>query len=389
MPELHDALQDLSEALDRRLVLLDRSMRVVAYSIHESPEDRLRLSRILAHSDAWDIPATGGKDGALRKVDGVGPVVMHRLLRADRHIVGHLMLAPLDGADPVGVVAGDQLGRIGELMEARDSSARARLARSGSLAVDLVSEEGERRREAAAKLLGEDILGVSAHYCAVAIGPGNRETTPAALGRVEQAVAETIRFVNDTSTASVIGGVTDDGGGVLIFPRPVVAPRLARILTRPRLAPARAGIGPLAPLDGLRDSYRRAGWALRAGSLAPADHPVAVHFSDTGTDGILAALPVDGLGPQDLPAPVRNILQDGKTRSWAPTLETFLDSAGDIQRTAQVLNVHRSTIYYRLDRLGEVAGVDLRLGAVQRDLHVGLRLARLSGFLDIPAASRS
>ena len=213
------------------------------------------------------------------------------------------------------------------------------------------------------------------------------EATPTALARVEQAVAQTIRFVNDTSTASVIGGVSDEGTGVLIFPRPVVAPRLARILSRPQLAPARAGIGPLAPLDGLRNSYRRAGWALRATSLAPADHPVAVHFSDTGADGVLAALPLDSLAVADLPTPVRQILQDKKSRLLAVTLEAFLDSAGDIKRTAQVLNEHRSTIYYRLDRLTEVAGVDLRLGTVQRDLHLGLRLARLAGFFEQPEVS--
>ncbi|MFL4473953.1 PucR family transcriptional regulator [Paeniglutamicibacter sp. MACA_103] len=390
IPELHDAIQDLSEALDRRLVVLDRTMRVVAYSIHESPEDRLRLSRILAHSDSWDTPATAHQDSAIQVVDGVGSVVMYRLLGADRHIVGHLMLSMAEGPDAapeVDLVTGNRLGRISRLMEVRDSNARSLLDRSSSLAVDLVALEDERRQGAAATLLGEEIFGASEHYCAVAIGPGVLDATPTDLGRVEQAVAQTIRFVNDTSTASVIGGVTIEGTGVLIFPRPVVAPRLARILSRPQLAPARAGIGPLAPLDALHDSYRRAGWALRATSLAPADHPVAVHFSDTGSDGVLATFPLDGLGVADLPTPVRNILLQKKTRPWAATLEAFLENAGDIQRTAQVLKVHRSTIYYRLDRLTEVAGVDLRLGRVQRDLHLGLRLARLAGFLEQPVVS--
>lgn len=390
MPELHDAIQDLSEALERRLVVLDRTMRVVAYSIHESPQDRLRLSRILAHSDSWDIPSTAHQGSAVQDVDGIGPVVMYRLLRADRHIVGYLMLTPLDGDDAaasVGVIAENRLGRISQLMEARDSSARALAARSSSLAVDLVSDDEDRSQGAAAMLLSEEIFGVSQHYCAVAIGPGAAGDTVAAPNRVEEAVAQTIRFVNDTSTASVIGGVSDEGNGVLIFPRPVVAPRLARILSRPQLAPVRAGIGPLARLDGLRHSYRRAGWALRATSLAPADHPVAVHFSDTGADGILAALPLDSFAVADLPTAVRHILQDKKSRLLAVTLEVFLDSAGDIKRTAQVLNVHRSTIYYRLDRLTEVAGADLRLGEVQRDLHVGLRLARLAGFFEQPEVS--
>ena len=390
MPELHDAIQDLSEAMGRRLVVLDRDLRVIAYSIHESPQDRLSLSRILAHSDSWEAPATAKQGSSLHVMEGIGSVVMHRLVGADRHIVGHLLLTPAEGTgdDPLSdQTAGHHLDRISRLLESRDAGLRALLDRSGSLALDLVSHEDERRESAAATLLSEGIFGASEHYCAVAVGPGSVDAGPAALGRVEQAVAQTIRFVNDTSTASVIGGVAEEGKGVLIFPRPVVAPRLARILARPQLAPARAGIGPLAALDGLHLSYRRAGWALRATSLAPADHPVAVHYSDTGADGMLATFPLDELAVADLPSPVRRILQDRKTRHWAKTLEAFLENAGDIQRTAQMLKVHRSTIYYRLERLTEVAGVDLRLGTVQRDLHVGLRLARLAGFLEQPATS--
>ena len=268
-------------------------------------------------------------------------------------------------------------------------ASRRCLSRSSSLALELVSGEDERREAAAATLLGEGIFGASAHYCAVAVGPGTLDAGPTAAGRVERAVAQTIRFVNDTSTASVIGGVGDDGRGVLVFPRPVVAPRLARILARPEIAPARAGIGPLAPLGELHLSYRRAHRALGATTLAPAEHPAAVHYADTGADGLLAALAADSLAVADLPAPVRNILEDPKTRRWAATLEAFLESAGDIQRTAQVLNLHRSTVYYRLERLAEAAGVDLRLGSVQRDLHLGLRLARLAGFLGQPASAQS
>jgi sugar diacid utilization regulator len=149
----------------------------------------------------------------------------------------------------------------------------------------------------------------------------------------------------------------------------------------PTSPPARAGIGPLAPLDGLHDSYLRAGWALRATTLAPNDHPVVAHWSETGVDGMLAAAPVERFTVDDLPAPVRRLLQDRNTRRWVPTLEVLLASAGDIQQAASDLELHRSTVYYRLERLSEVAGTDLRRGDVLRELHVGLRVARLAGLL--------
>ncbi len=61
------------------------------------------------------------------------------------------------------------------------------------------------------------------------------------------------------------------------------------------------------------------------------------------------------------------------------TVEAYLDCGADGQETARHLRIHRSTLYYRLDRVREVAGVDLRDGAVRRELHTGLRVARLAG----------
>ena len=61
------------------------------------------------------------------------------------------------------------------------------------------------------------------------------------------------------------------------------------------------------------------------------------------------------------------------------TLETFLDNAGDVQRTASELFVHRTTLYYRLQRIEELTGADLADGNARLALHLGLKLARLNG----------
>ena len=59
------------------------------------------------------------------------------------------------------------------------------------------------------------------------------------------------------------------------------------------------------------------------------------------------------------------------------TLETYLDHAGDVKRTAAELWLHRTSLYYRLRRIEEVAGVDLNRGEDRLLCHVALRLARL------------
>src|SRR5258707_10052442 len=88
--DLHDAVQDLSEAISRRLILLDVDWRVIAYSIHESTVDRSRLSHVLAHSDAWPTPTF--TDGVFHTtIDGLGPVVLF-ILSNPRQVVGLIMI---------------------------------------------------------------------------------------------------------------------------------------------------------------------------------------------------------------------------------------------------------------------------------------------------------
>jgi DNA-binding PucR family transcriptional regulator len=63
------------------------------------------------------------------------------------------------------------------------------------------------------------------------------------------------------------------------------------------------------------------------------------------------------------------------------TLEVFLDLAGNVKATADALNVHRATLYYRLDRIEQVTGADLDRGEDRLTLHLGIKMARVAGLL--------
>jgi DNA-binding PucR family transcriptional regulator len=52
-----------------------------------------------------------------------------------------------------------------------------------------------------------------------------------------------------------------------------------------------------------------------------------------------------------------------------------LDNGGDVTISADELHIHRTTLYYRLDRIEALTGVNLRLPAGRDDLHVALLLA--------------
>nr|WP_227463639.1 helix-turn-helix domain-containing protein [Nocardioides lijunqiniae] len=58
------------------------------------------------------------------------------------------------------------------------------------------------------------------------------------------------------------------------------------------------------------------------------------------------------------------------------TLEAYLDLAGDVRATAARLRLHRSSLYYRLERLAAALGADLGDGLVRLDLHLALKQRR-------------
>ena len=75
--------------------------------------------------------------------------------------------------------------------------------------------------------------------------------------------------------------------------------------------------------------------------------------------------------------PLLRKLQAEQQADLFNTLEAWLDAGGSIARTANALNIHRSTLNYRLARIREICGVDLGDPATRLDLQVAIKLLRL------------
>ena len=382
-PELDDAVQDLSEDLNRRLVVIDKAMRVVSYSIHESPADRHRLFQMLAHSDSWPRPATTTTPHQVVQIPGIGPMLFLRLLDSRKQIIGHLVLSVDDPApeEPLLTEVSAAAPHLSQLLAARQHDDMDREARSHHLAIQLVDGDAGAREKAADALITERFLSSAEACCAVALGVDPRGATPLDHEKTAHAVVLTLDFVRETSTATVIGGVLDDRVGVLVFPRPVVVPRLNRILEDPQLMPVRAGIGPLVPLRQVHRSLERARLAWRASWLAPDHHDTVTTWETVGLDGTLARLPLEDFLREDLPPSIRDLLAAVDSPVLLHTLDAYLTAGGDAQQTSRTLNIHRSTLYYRLDKLRALIDGDLADGTLRRELHTGLRMAQLAGLV--------
>ncbi|MFE1172671.1 helix-turn-helix domain-containing protein [Streptomyces sp. NPDC058773] len=135
--------------------------------------------------------------------------------------------------------------------------------------------------------------------------------------------------------------------------------------------PAAAGIGAATrELTDLPAAWREALDAARAAHAEPRLGPIT-RWDAIGAYRMLTALP--GTAPDPAIGP----LLAPAHAELARTAEVFLDCAGQASRTAQVLGIHRQTLYYRLGRVEKLTGLDLGDGEHRLLLHMALKAARL------------
>ena len=140
---------------------------------------------------------------------------------------------------------------------------------------------------------------------------------------------------------------------------------------------ARVGVGAPHDLAAARDSYREARDALAVAERVERFGRIA-SWDELGAYRTLSRFPLDAADAALHPGLVA-MLRDPAHAPLVDTLEAYLDLAGDARATAEALSLHRATMYYRLNRIEEITGARLKTGDDRLALHLGLRLARLSG----------
>jgi sugar diacid utilization regulator len=139
-----------------------------------------------------------------------------------------------------------------------------------------------------------------------------------------------------------------------------------------------AGIGD--PQESVRDahvSYRQARLAAKIAGVISSGRACA-RWRDLGVFRTLAQLPSWGAGDLDLDPRV-TVLLNHADPDVVRSVETYLDLGCDVQKTAAALHLHRGTLYYRLEKVEKLTGLDLRDGNDRLAVHLGFKIARLTG----------
>ncbi|MEH3053210.1 MAG: helix-turn-helix domain-containing protein [Patulibacter minatonensis] len=165
-----------------------------------------------------------------------------------------------------------------------------------------------------------------------------------------------------------------------------VAQRVAEQLGR-RLEPQgtklRATVGRSRPATTVEDLVRARDEALLAANVAFAGGDPLLAFEETGSYRLLLPAMTTDVGElerfyEETVAPLMAYDRQYETE-LVRTVEAFLENDGNVAGTAQALFTHRHTVRYRLERVRELAGLDVGSSDGRERLSLGLKAMRVLG----------
>lgn len=391
MSDVQALVDALAAELGRPVEVDDQRFRAVAYSAHREAADQVRLASILQREApsaviAW-LESLGVRETAreLRVPANSGFGMAARVclpLRYDDMLLGFLWL--IDEPKPIG-----QTELLGSLAYAQELAVALHRARR--------LDHEIREREAVARLLRGDALDgdlpggghlASARSFAVLVLQAehvSREPLPEAvrvrLGDAAEQLRRTMepgRLLVDASAERVLCVLA------CASPRDVERRGAALAEAARRNLEGASGWSPLVaasePLDQVAALPKARAQALEGARVAAALgwSQGLVRWEQLGAYRTIAGMLGGRDGSDWLPESFRRLLEVDDAAALIDTLERYLDLAGDARRAAAELYLHRSSLYGRLHRIEDAAGVDLRSGEDRLELHLALRLWRLS-----------
>ncbi|WP_328415749.1 helix-turn-helix domain-containing protein [Micromonospora sp. NBC_00389] len=400
--ELQRLVDALAVYAGRPALIEDRRQRVVVYSEHTGLMDDVRKASILRRQTTPEVMAwfrdlgimdarTAVRTQASRELD-----LLPRVCVPIRH--QDLLLGFVWFIDPDGTMADADITATGLMSELSLALYRENLL--GELASQRESEaartllsDSEASRDQSVRTLREAGLiagdGPATALVAQLVPLHGEPPDEVARLALEQALVTTRRWIG---TREALHLVRDDHGVLLLCgergagrPSPEVVAKLLddnlRQATRGLGSVERIVVGVGQPRPRLTEAIASYGEALqsaRVGVRLPALGPV-VSWAGLGIYRVLSRMEGRHLDIADVHPGLERLLQEQPNPVLLQTLERYLDLAGNAHATAKQLRLHRTTLYYRLQRIEELADTDLKNGNERLCLHLALKLGRLTG----------
>lgn len=358
---LDELVSAISAQVPASVVLVDRGMKLIAYSAQAEDVDEDRVHSILHRScsrEARDWFIRLGKANSLDPFPvpanpdlGAGPRVCVPVVSERSDVCGYLFLMPDRHTDieHLNVGAARPYADLAAIQITGAELQRGRLG--AALHTALAGPEGDAQH--ACRLLAESgqfASGTSIVMLAVA-GSAPMTIPRTAVAPMGHHTAVLASTAGDTETAlrELLRQFTLDGNPV--------------------------GVGSIQKdLSDLRLGWKQAMMAARVASSVPGRGPVE-RWDGLGLYRLAGCENSSDIREAVLTGPIQHLLDHRNPDLWRSAM-TYLDNAGDAAATAAKLGIHRQTLYYRLTKASEVCGMDLTHGEDRLLLHLGLTLGR-------------
>jgi sugar diacid utilization regulator len=402
--ELQALVEDLSRRVGAPAVLEDHEQRMVVYSAQDGPIDEIRRDSILMRETRPEVKTWFRQFGIahatspLRIPSRPELGILGRLcvpVRFRGRLLGFLFLiddlSRLDGPDTELV---ERVSHHAALLLYEDELDRRLWS---SVLSHLLTPDLEMRQAAARQLVEQGLAAADVPHAVVVV----RLADVPAAGAAEVIGEAMLELLRRRVQPGLLQMARADHG-VLLVPlvsadeRQVAATAREASAALARAARGRPHGGDVRVITGIGDpqpqladahhSYRQALLAAKVAAAVPTVDDVA-HWRDLGAFRALVQVPLCDDARSSCVDP-RLLRLIGHDDDLAGTVETYLDLGCDAKRTAEQMQLHRATLYYRLAKAARMTGADLHDGNDRLAMHIGFKLARLSGSYPPAGASR-
>lgn len=386
--ELIDAL---AEHLGRSVVVDDPAVRLICASRHFGDEDAVRVRAVLQRDAGADVGRYVLSRGAGRwhgahVLEASPDLGLTARLCVPLHgpgwLLGFLMVIDADGSLTPGEIRHiekvsrdvESVMHAGSIASGEDSVERTAALR------DLLGRHEAARRAAEAWFVRNGGAGAA---CVTVVS-----FTVTALGTPDASVATALQVAVDMAArtrGTTAQHLVDDDRALLLLTSEVVPTRAGILEHVRRVAEGldrvlgagsyRCAVGVGTSTEGRTGAWRA---RHRADIASRAPSGDIVFWDDLGVDAVLLELPAEVMVPESVPLPLRRLMEMDPSGRLTSTLRSFLDHGGSVARTAAELHMHRTSLYYRLDRIREITSLDLDSGRDRLQLHLGLHLHDLT-----------
>lgn len=397
LDSLHDMVEDLAQTLQRSVAIDDPGLRLLASSTHFEDVDEARITSLVGRKVTGPLREHIMRLGlqhwhevtsveAVPELGCTHPRVCFPL-RSRYELLGFMWImtpTPLSSAEQA--LAEEYATRLQRLLAARAQSLFDADIETESLVVTLLTGSAHESRGAAFELQELGLFHRADRFATLLVsGIAGQEDSrygerPLALVRRAVSLASSGFGKHGTAYAAIAGEFalitlcgserrnerTEDLAALILAETQRLEPALAKQLV--------IGIGDATEkLECATHSYQQ---ARVAAQIARVRNLHLAKWRDRPSDALVHAVAAEEIDSHMLPPVVRETL-GRQNDSTIELIECYLDLAGNVIAVAERLHLHRTTVYYRLNRFQETTGLDLNDGSVRLMLHLFLRARKL------------